>query len=216
MSRPINVFLVIAATVVGALAAAPCARAQQASTAADAARSLAAALAKGDSKTAATFVAASDRDRFTQLMQASDQLAQARSRFRDSASKLSVADTAVRFTAPRTAAAHPIDHIHILGQREVDANTVELLVKGFGADGRSSKDASTWQAVRENGQWRIHLPPCVSPAAMAPILKRYQDLAAATDRITATVQRGQVTELGDAHIALFKAEHDVLRGGAAQ
>jgi hypothetical protein len=173
-------------------------------------------VAKGDAKAASNYVAASDRERFMTLMQASDKLAQARTRFRESASKLSRDETASNFIRPAAPAAR-IDHIHILGERSVNANTIELQVKGFGTEGRSSKDASTWQAVRENGQWRIHLPPCASPAAMAPILKRYQNLTAATERVAASVQKGEIAELADAHIALFKAEHDVLRGeGAAQ
>jgi len=185
---------------------------QTAASPAEAANKLVAALAKGDIAGAANYTTAADRERFIAIMQASDNLAKSRERFAQTAgARLPASENApqaalmARTTQPR------IDHINIVAQRNIGANAADLDVKGFGIDGRGSSAPSTWHAVREGNQWRIELPPCASPAATAPILKRYQEMIVATDTVTKSVESGQVASLADAHVALFKAERGVLR-----
>jgi hypothetical protein len=145
-------------------------------------------------------------------MQAFDTLAKSRERFQQTAKAKLAADESAPAAALAARAMPPrIDHIDILAERSAGANAADLDVKGYGADGRLSSSPSTWHAVRENGQWRVTLPPCTSADAAAPILKRYQDMTAATDTVTASVASGQIVSLADAHVALFKAQRGVLR-----
>lgn len=209
MSKPTGACSLAALLLMAAMIFAPPVRAQNAATAAEAANGLVAAVAKNDIQAAAGYVAASDRDRFVSLMQASTQLANARDGFRKTVvAKLPANPTAAALVT-RTAPPH-IDHIAIVAERTVSRDEVDLDVKSFGGDGRSSPTPSTWRAVRENGQWRIHLPPCASAQAAAPLMKRYQDLIAATNGVTTAVESGRITNFGDAHIALFKAELGAL------
>ncbi|HEX3441560.1 MAG TPA: hypothetical protein VHT93_14520 [Pseudolabrys sp.] len=190
------------------------AHSQTAATPADAANHLVAAIAKGDIAGAAAFAATADRDRFMALMQASDRLAKARGRFRETVSAKLPANEAVASLTARASAT--VDHVVVVAQRTIDANAADIDVKGFDADGGPPTAISTWHAVRENGQWRIQLPACVSAAASAPLMKRYGDMVAATEAVTASVTSGDITDTADANIALFKAERGVLRATGAR
>jgi hypothetical protein len=209
MPKPTGALSLAALALTAAMMLALAARAQNAATPAEAANGLVAAIAKNDIAAAAAYVAASDRDRFVSLIQASTQLASARDGFRKSVAAKLPANRAAAALLARTAPRH-IDHIDIVAQRAVGRDEVDLDVKGFGSQGGSSAAPSTWRAVRENGQWRIHLPPCASAQAVAPLMKRYQDLIAATNGVTTAVESGKIATFGDAHIALFKAELGVL------
>jgi hypothetical protein len=186
------------------------ARSQTAASPAEAATKLVAALAKGDITGASVYAAAADRDRFVSLMQASDTLAKARDRFQQTVkTKLPESEAGTTLVARSSPAR--IDHINIVAQRNVSSSVAELDVKGFGTDGKSTPTPSTWQAVQENGQWRIHLPPCATAAAAEPMIKRTQAMIAATDAVTASIDNKQIASFADAHIALVKAERGVLR-----
>lgn len=180
-----------------------------AATPADAANKLVAALAKGDVAGAAAYAAAADRTRCIALLQASDRLMESRARFQQTV-------TSMLEESPQTSAflAHikpqHLDHIVIVAVRNADTDTADLDVRSFGSENRTPPNVSTWHAVRESGQWRIHLPPCTSDQAMAPLMNQYQGLITAIDVVNASVQRGQVTSFSDARIMLLRAERVAL------
>jgi hypothetical protein len=182
---------------------------------AEAANNLVAALAKDDIAGAALYTAAADRERFVSIMQAQDRMVKARDRFQQTVNdKLPKGEMNPALLARR--ARQRVDHIVIVAQRDVSPDVVDLDVKSYGIGGGPPSSLSTWQAVRENGQWRLHLPPCASAAAAAPIVRRYDDMAAATEAVTVSIQKGQISDFADAHLALIKAGHEVLRTGGAR
>jgi hypothetical protein len=170
---------------------------------------LVAALAKDDITGASAYAAAADRERFVALMQASDNLTKARQHFQQTVqSRLPKSEGSAALVM--RASPSRIDHIDIVAQRNVGA-AVELDVRGFGADGKSSALPATWQAVLENGQWRIHLPACATAASAAPILKRTQSMISATEAVSASIESKQIASFADAYVAVFKAQREVLR-----
>jgi hypothetical protein len=200
--------------VLGALALPAAAFGQSAAGAAatpsEAAHKLVAAMAQGDVAGATAYIASADRTRCTALLQASERYIAARTRFHETVrGKFEESPRASAFLA-RTKPQR-IDHIQIVSERNAGADAADLDVKTFGAETKVPPNVATWHAVRENGQWSIQLPPCVSDQAMRSLMNQYQSYAAAAETVNSSVQQGRVANFPEAHSTLLKAEQDALR-----
>jgi hypothetical protein len=170
---------------------------------ADAARAFAAAAIRHDHAATATYVTDKSRADFLAVMELGDRARAARADLQTAIDQKFKAQEAQRLRVPRQT--NSVLTAEVAAQRQSSPDVVELDMRLHTTAPKQPVTNITWRAVRENGQWKIELPQCATPEAVAPLKAQLSAVSDAAAKLTASVKAGEFSSVEAARAAMINA-----------
>jgi hypothetical protein len=177
--------------------------AQAPSGPADVARAFAAAAIRHNYASAASYVTDKSRSDFLAVMDLSDRALKARADLQTAIDQKFKGQEARSLRIPVQTGA--VLTAEVAAQRQITPNLVELDMRLYTNARTQPTTIVTWRAVHENGAWKIELPQCASPEAVAPLKARLAAMNDTAAKLTASVNAGEFASVDAARTALINA-----------
>jgi hypothetical protein len=140
---------------------------------------------------------------FLAVMELGDRARAARADLQTAIDQKFKAQEAQRLRVPRQT--DSVLTAEVAGQRQISPDMVELDMRLYTTARTRPVTNVTWRAVRENGQWKIELPQCATPEAVAPLKAQLSAVSNAAAKLTASVKAGEFSSVDAARAAMINA-----------